>query len=68
MTPRSGTHLPTILEQIVTPEPITRDDFIDDLRGAAAELDRPAGEQVDRRQATPVHDRAAARPRRALAE
>jgi hypothetical protein len=68
MTTRAETPLPTVIEQTVPLEPITRDDFIDDLRGALAELDRAAGEQVHRRRATPAHDRAPARPRRALVE
>jgi hypothetical protein len=66
MTTRADMPLPTVIEQIVAPEPITRDDFIDDLRGALAELDRAAGEQVRRRRAIPAHDRAPARPRRGL--
>ena len=68
MTARSGKHLPTVLEQTIAPEPITRDDFIDDLRGALAELNRTAGEQVHRRRTTPAHDHAPARPRRGLVE
>jgi hypothetical protein len=68
MTPLSAMLLATILEQIVAPEPITRDDFIDDLRDADAELDRTAGEDGHRRRANAAHDRVQARPRRALAE
>jgi hypothetical protein len=60
--------LPTVIEQTVSLESITRDDFVDDLRGALAELDRTASEQVHRRRATRAHDRAPARPRRALVE
>lgn len=40
--------LPTVLEHIVAPEAITRDDFVDDLRGAPVEPDRAAGERGDR--------------------
>ena len=68
MTTRADTPLPTVIEQIVSPEPITRDDFIDDLRGALAKLDRTAGEQVHRGRATAAHDRAPVRSRRALVE
>jgi hypothetical protein len=63
MTTRADMPLQTVVEQIVSSEPITRDDFLHDLRGALAELDRTAGEQVHRRRATPAHDRAPARPR-----
>jgi hypothetical protein len=59
MTTRADMPLRTVIEQIVSPEPITRDDFIDDLRDARAELNRAAGEQAVR---------APTRPRRALAE
>lgn len=47
-TTGAGMDLPTVLEHIVAPEAITRDDFVDDLRGAPVEPDRAAGERGDR--------------------
>jgi hypothetical protein len=60
--------LPTVIEQIVSPEPNTRDDFIDDLQGPLAEPDRTAGEPVHRPRAIPAHDRAPAHLHRGLVE
>ena len=63
MSARSNTLLLTVVEKVVAPEPITRDDFIDDLRDAPAAPDHATGKHARRRRSTPPHDRVQARSR-----